>query len=164
MRGLLFLSLMPLVAHAEPVAGLQPMAFLAGSCWKGTFPDGKVTDEHCFDWLYDGKFLRDRHVVRAPGQPDYVGESTYFWDPETRRIEYIYLENLGAISRGTAEPAPDGLIFPAARYVDGDKGMTYRARWTRIDATTYEAHNEIQGKDGWATMFKLKLAKVAPKG
>jgi hypothetical protein len=44
---------------AAPIEALQPLAFLAGHCWKGDFPDGKQSDEHCFVWLYDGKALRD---------------------------------------------------------------------------------------------------------
>ena len=32
----------------------QPLAFLVGHCWRGTFPGGKVTDEHCFSWVYGG--------------------------------------------------------------------------------------------------------------
>src|SRR5438477_12769964 len=83
---------------AAPIEPLQPMAFLAGHCWKGDFPDGKRTDEHCFAWLYDGKALRDTHTVRAPGRQDYVGETTYYWDSAARRVEYVYIENLGGIS------------------------------------------------------------------
>ena len=75
----------PCVAGAAPVDGLKPMAFLAGHCWKGTFPDGKQTDEHCFAWIVDGQALRDVHTVRAPGRPDYVGETTYYWDSAGKR-------------------------------------------------------------------------------
>ena len=53
----------------QPVAGLKPMAFLAGHCWKGDFPDKKQDDEHCFQWVYAGKALRDTHTVHAPGRP-----------------------------------------------------------------------------------------------
>ena len=120
------------------------MAFLAGSCWKGTFADGQTTDEHCFEWMYDGRYLRDRHIVKAPSKPDYVGETIYYWEPEAKRIQYLYVENLGGISSGTAEAAADGVVFPLARYVDGKTAMTYRSRWTRIDATTYEAHAEAR--------------------
>jgi hypothetical protein len=55
---------------AAPIEPLQPMAFLAGHCWKGDFADGKQSDEHCFTWLYDGKALRDTHTVRTPGGPN----------------------------------------------------------------------------------------------
>jgi hypothetical protein len=52
---------------------LTPLAFLAGSCWKGEFAEGGSFDRHCFEWAYDGKFLRDRHVVTGKRGP-YVRE------------------------------------------------------------------------------------------
>jgi hypothetical protein len=158
-RKLFLLMLLPAFAHAEPIAALQPLGFLAGHCWKGTLRDPQTTDEHCFEWMYGGKFLRDRHVVRSPGKPDYIGETTYYWDAEAKQIRFLYVENLGAVSQGTAEAAPDGVFFPNARYVDGNGAMTYRSRWTRIDGQTYEAHAEMQAKDGWTTMFRTKLTK-----
>ena len=144
-------------AAAAPIEPLQPMAFLAGHCWKGDFPDGKQTDEHCFSWLYDGKALRDTHTVRTPGRPDYVGETTYYWDSAARRVEYIYIENLGGISRGNMQSTPEALVFPATQYVAEGQAMTYRVRWTRLSDTSYEAWSEMQGKDGWTTMFKLMM-------
>ena len=145
---------------AQPVDALKPMAFLAGSCWKGEFPDGKQTDEHCFSWLYDGKALRDVHTVRAPNRPDYVGETTYYWDAAAKRIEYLYIENLGGISRGTVDTGTPGVIlFPPTQYVAEGQGMTYRSRWTPSDGA-YEAWAEMQGKDGWSTMFRMNLKRV----
>src|SRR5512144_1524092 len=65
-----------------------PLEFLVGSCWVGTFPDGKQTDEHCFEWVFDRKFIRDRHTVRG-GAP-YEGESLYSWDAKANRIAFSY--------------------------------------------------------------------------
>jgi hypothetical protein len=54
-----------------PPAPYQPLAFLVGHCWQGTFPDGKATDGHCFSWIYGSKFVRDEHVVHSgDGHPD----------------------------------------------------------------------------------------------
>ena len=145
---------------AEPIEALRPMAFLAGHCWKGEFPGGKQTDEHCFAWLYDGKALRDTHTVRASGKPDYVGETTYYWDSASKRLEYLYVENAGGVSRGSVQAAPDAQIFPATQYVADGQAMTYRARWTRLGETAYEAWSEAQGKDGWTTMFKLTMRRA----
>jgi hypothetical protein len=142
---------------AAPIEPLRPMAFLAGHCWKGDFADGKQTDEHCFAWLYDGKALRDTHTVRAPGRPDYVGETTYYWDSASGRVEFVYIENLGGVSRGSMESMPDALVFPATQYVAEGQSMTYRVRWTRLSDTSYEAWSEMQAKDGWTTMFKLTM-------
>ena len=142
---------------AAPIEPLRPMAFLAGHCWKGDFADGKQTDEHCFAWLYDGKALRDTHTVRAPGRPDYIGETTYYWDSASKRVEYVYIENLGGVSRGSVESVPDALVFPATQYIADGQSMTYRVRWTKLSDTSYEAWSEMQAKDGWKTMFKLTM-------
>jgi hypothetical protein len=144
---------------AAPIEPLQPMAFLAGHCWKGDFADGKQSDEHCFSWLYDGKALRDTHTVRAPGRPDYVGETTYYWDSAAKRVEFVYIENLGGISRGNMQSTPEALVFPATQYVADGQAMTYRVRWTKLSDTSYEAWSEMQGKDGWTTMFKLTMRR-----
>lgn len=144
---------------AAPIEPLQPMAFLAGHCWKGDFADGKQTDEHCFAWMYDGKALRDTHTVRTPGKPDYVGETTYYWDSAAKRVEYVYIENLGGVSRGTMQSTPEALVFPATQYVADGQSMTYRVRWTVIDDSSYEAWSEMQAKDGWVTMFRLTMKR-----
>ena len=157
--GLLVVSSL---ASAEPIEPLKPMAFLAGHCWKGQFADGKRTDEHCFQWLYGGKALRDTHTVRAPDRPDYVGETTYYYDAAAKRVEWVYIENLGGISRGTVESTAGTLVFPPTQYIAEGQTMTYRVRWTPVGNDAYEAWSEAQTKDGWATMFKVTLKRTAP--
>jgi hypothetical protein len=141
-----------------PANPLQPMAFLAGHCYKGTVR-GNDTDEHCFAWKYDGMALRDVHTVKTPGKPDYVGETTYYYDSAAKRIEYLYIENAGGVMRGTVEPADGALVFPATTYVAGGQSMTLRVRWTLQGTDAYEALSEMQNKGQWVTMFKAKMAK-----
>jgi hypothetical protein len=38
--------------------------------------------------------------------------------------------------------------------------MTYRVRWTRQGDDAYKAFSEMQGKDGWTTMFRLVLRRM----
>ena len=145
---------------AEPLEAFAPMAFLAGNCWKGQFADGKQTDEHCFQWLYGGRALRDTHTVRAPGRPDYVGETTYYYDSAAKRIEWLYIENLGGISRGTVQSEGKTLVFPPTEYVGDGQTMTYRVRWTPVGGDAYEAWSEAKRASGWSTMFKFVLART----
>jgi len=161
-RTLLTLALLASpAAFAEPVDALKPMAFLAGHCWKGTFADGKQTDEHCFSWLYEGRALRDVHTVRTPGRPDYVGETTYYPDVTARNVAFLYIENLGGVSRGTMQPEGNALVFPPTQYVAEGESLTYRVRWTRVGDDAYEAWSEAQAKDGWATMFRMTLRRAS---
>src|SRR3954453_16941710 len=91
-------------AQATESSGkLQPLAFLAGSCWKGTFTGRTVTDEHCFQWIMNGRFLRDHHVVSGDSAP-YEGETTYAWDPVQKRITYWYIALPGYFRQGSVEP------------------------------------------------------------
>jgi len=146
----------PLLASAADP--LQPLAFLAGHCYRGEIAAGKDTDEHCFGWLYGGKALRDVHTVRGAGHPDYVGESTYYYDSGAKRIEYLYIENAGGVMRGTVEPGDGALVFPPATYVANGQAMTLRVRWT-LGNDGYEAWSEAQDKGAWTTMFKVRMSK-----
>src|ERR1700755_3369496 len=94
-------------SQASPFA---PLEFLVGHCWRGTFPDGKQTDEHCFEWVYDRKFIRDRHTVRG-GAP-YGGETLYSWDPVAKRIAFAYWNTEGQMMNGQVDSATsDTLAF-----------------------------------------------------
>ena len=137
---------------------LQAFAALAGHCYKGTIGERNDVDEHCFTWMVGGQALRDVHTVRGPGHPDYVGETTYYWDSAAKRIEYLYVENTGGIMRGTVEPGDGAVVFPATRYVAGGQTMTLRVRWT-MQGDGYEAWTEMQDRDAWTTMLKVKMAR-----
>src|SRR3954464_7350234 len=103
---LIFATIPPHSLPAQATGGsdkLQPLAFLAGSCWKGTFAGRAVTDEHCFTWLYGGRFLRDQHVVSGDSVP-YRGETTYAWDGGQKRIVYWYIALPGFYSSGSVAP------------------------------------------------------------
>ncbi len=157
---LLTLLSIPGLAAAQAPAPYEPLAFLAGSCWKGTFPNGKRSDEHCFTWMYGGKFLRDRHVVRGEGRPDDLGETIYFWNPQARQIEYLYVESDGGFSRGVVGVAPGALVFPPASYVDQGKTETYRSRWSRDGAEAYDVVTEFQSGDSWREGWRVHMVRV----
>lgn len=148
-------------AFAAPIEALQPLSFLAGHCWKGSIPATASTDEHCFEWVLGGRALRDSHVVRTAGKPDYRGETTYYWSPITKSVEYLYLDSNGGISRGLMETVANTLAFPPAEHVRGDPSGVYRVRWTPSGNSAYDAWAEKKGPDGsWQTMFKMTMAKL----
>ncbi len=150
----------PAAARTSP---FQPLAFLVGHCWKGTFQDGSRTDEHCFSWIYGGKFVRDRHTVHAEGRADGHGESIYFWNPGTNQLEYLYIESEGGFSQGSVSSKDGALIFPATQFVQDGQTQTYRSRWQSDGKDAYEVLAEFQGKDSWVPGFRLRMEKVAAK-
>lgn len=146
-------------AQAEPAAEYQPLAFLAGHCWTGTFPDGKQTDEHCFTWVYNGKFVRDRHTVRGGGRPDYLGETIYYWNSPAKQLEYLYVESQGGFSRGVVATAPDALLFPPTSYAENGQTQTYRSRWSRSSEDAYDVVTEFQSGDSWREGFRVHMKR-----
>ena len=93
MKKTFALALAVLAASTSAAAArdpaLEPLAFLAGHCWKGTLPGTADVDEHCYSWMFDGRYLRDRHVVRRGDKAVYEGESIYYWNGAEKRLDEI---------------------------------------------------------------------------
>jgi hypothetical protein len=145
---------------APPASPYQPLGFLVGHCWKGTFADGKVTDEHCFSWIYGGKFVRDEHTVHRDGGPDGFGESIYVGDAASGTLEYLYIESGGGYSRGAVCADGATLVFPAASYREDGKEQVYRSRWQRQGDDAYDVVTEFQAKQGWVPGFTVHMRRV----
>ena len=132
---------------------------LSGPFTMPAVPDGKQTDEHCFSWIYGGKFLRDLHTVHGGGHPDFKGESIYYWNSATRELEYLYIEDQGGFSRGTVGTAPGALVFPPTNYVEDGKTQTYRSRWQRIGDDAYDVVTEFKSGEGWIDGFRVHMVR-----
>ena len=159
MRTLLVLTvLLSGIALAQPPGHFQPQAFLAGSCWKGAFPDGKQIDEHCFEWIYGGKFLRDRHTVTG-GPAPYGGETIYYFDAPSKSVQYLYINMLGGNSRGTVTVNDGMLVFPEEKYSDGKQEQTYRSSWRRDGDDAYLVLTEVKTQDGWKTAWRTRMQR-----
>jgi hypothetical protein len=155
------LSFISGLALADSPGAYQPLAFLADHCWKGSFPgSGGQTDEHCFSWIYGGKFLRDQHTVRAPGKPDAQGESIYFWNSAAKQLEYLYIESDGGYSRGAVAVEQDSLVFPDTSFVEKGKTQVYRSRWQRNGANAYDVLTEFKAANGWTPGFKIHMEQI----
>lgn len=116
--------------------GLEPLAFLAGHCWRGTFATGEQ-DMHCFEPVYGGQHLRDRHEVTG-GKGTYKGETLYSFDGKA--ATYTYWNSQGGVSRGTMRPEGDRLDFGDESYTDPNgRRITISTHWRRIGDDAYEA-------------------------
>jgi copper(I)-binding protein len=154
-------------AWAAALAGPRPqrlaaMAFVAGSCWRGTFPDGRRTDTHCFSPIYEGDFLQDYHVVEGAPTP-YSGYSLYHYDVMGRSITFQYRASDGSVSSGVARPTADGLSFPGQIHRSPDGRETViRSSWTRDGADAYLVRAEAQAGAGWRELWRMRMVRVGP--
>jgi len=151
--------LLPSAVPAQPQPdSFKSLEFVVGSCWLGTFPDGKQTDEHCFEWVYDKKLIRDRHVVRGGGGVLYQGETIYNWNPTAKRLEYVYWNSDGMAMPGQVEPMTDGVRF--LQQYPTDKGpIDMRVIWTRGGSDSYRVQTTMRSGDTWTTVNTMEMTR-----
>jgi hypothetical protein len=92
---------------AEP--SLQPIAYLVGHCWSGDAPGDDGTDTHCFEAVYGGHHVRDRHTVIVDGKEVYAGEALY--SAERGAITFTYWNSMGGVGHGAASASGAELHF-----------------------------------------------------
>ena len=150
------LSLTALLAFRTAAAAdepLAPLAFLAGHCWTTNFDDSQ-TDTHCYEWMHDGKQLRDRHVVQGK-DPTYRGETIYAWHGGRKRIEYRYWNSLGGLSDGYVDVGADGTLrFLDDHYVGPDGAEdTFGSEMTRLGETQYRMVSRYLDGETWREVW-----------
>ena len=79
---------------------LQPFTPLVGHCFGGPAPGNQGTDRHCFESVYGGQHIRDRHVVTIAGKAVYEGETLY--SAKGTEVVFTYWNSLGGLGTGTA--------------------------------------------------------------
>ena len=120
---------------AEP---LQPLSFLVGHCWRGEFKGSGNVDTHCFTPVYDGKHIRDVHEV-VSDKGVYRGETVFSWNGELKKVEFVYFNSLGGVSKGGMKPGAEEMVFDDESYVGQDgKKISFSTIWRRVGDNSYE--------------------------
>ena len=155
--------LLPALAiAADPPAGrLAPLAWLAGSCWTGTFADGATKDLVCYEWMLGGQFLRSRHRVIG-GTAPYAGETVLGRNAATGALEYTYFNSAGGVMRGQIVPVEDGLSFPPDKMEMGGKTFEVRSAWTRKGVDRYVATSERLQDGVWKPFMTIEFVRSGP--
>jgi hypothetical protein len=150
------------VAQGKDLAPhFEPLAFLLGGCWRGTFADGKTTDLRCAEPVFGGKFLRERHVVRRTDGGEYRGETLYHWDAKAGKIRYTYWNSSGGVSTGTMELEGSRRVFPAERYAGSDGRMReFRTVWeVKGDSAWTMMTEELRADGTWTAAWRIDLRR-----
>ena len=145
----------PSINFTKPFAGME---FLLGHCWQGTFDDGKI-DIHCFEPVYRGALIRDRHEVTG----GYGGETLYNWDADRTLTEYNYWNSAGEVSRGTMRER-DGLLDFGDEVYRNINGRETRisTTWRKLDETSYEVRATSSANPTGSRVVRYTRADRAP--
>ena len=110
---------------------LQPWSALVGHCFAGPAPVDGGIDKHCFESVYGGQHVRDRHVVTVGRKDVYAGESIY--SAKGPKVIFTYWNSLGGLGTGEAVVAGDKWTFSGtihATATGGEEPMT--AAWKMV--------------------------------
>ena len=125
------ISLLVLAAASFAQPPLEPWAALAGHCFSGPAPVAGGTDSHCFESVYGGQHIRDRHVVTVGGKEVYAGETIY--SAKGTKVIFTYWNSIGGLGTGEAIVAGDqwkfsGTIHATATSAEQPMGATWTMR------------------------------------
>jgi hypothetical protein len=127
-----------------PQDALQPWATFVGHCWSGAAPVPKGVDTHCFEAVYGGQHVRDRHEVKVDGKSVYAGETLY--SVEGKEVTFTYWNSIGGVGRGKAEANGPELRFSGdIRATPQSPSAHFTANWHKVDGG-YEVTDEGRAK------------------
>jgi hypothetical protein len=150
-------------APADPLTQFAWLKDLAGHCWSGTYPDGKVSDTQCYSVQFDRLLRGTIKVTGTVGnQPiNFEGDSVYAWNAKANRVQYTLWARDGSYGTGEMYAEGEYLIFPPVATADSRHEM--RAVWARIDADSFMVTRE-QRQDGvWTKILEVTYRRTEAK-
>lgn len=134
--------LFALLIAVQAPADLSAFAPFAGSCWVADFSP-TMSDTHCFEAMYDGAHVRDRHEVKEKGKIIYAGETVYSLDGDS--AVFTYFNSLGGIGRGTVQPSGSTLHFKGSMRGSPDKSpQQIDSEWRIVDDDHYDVRSLVK--------------------
>jgi hypothetical protein len=144
------MMLLALLAAAQvadaPRPDLSAFRPVLGACWRTDF-SATMHDTHCFEPMYGGAHVRDRHEVQEGGKTVYAGETIYSVDGPG--LVFTYVNSLGGVGLGKVGTAGAILGFTGTMRASPDKAeQPIDSEWRVIDADHYEVRPLVKSPDG----------------
>lgn len=136
---------------------------LVGKTWVGSFPGG-ASDTQKFEWLYNGKFLRNTHWVKnAGGDVVYEGETVFAWDHKKKTVVWWYWNTTGGHMTGTLWEEDGAYMFEGEN--NAPDGQTAKARGAYLIGKDSWTSVQYFWKDGaWQKQGEVVFKTVDPSG
>lgn len=124
----------PAVAVAAGHPMLKPLAHWVGGRWVGEFESGgrRFTLVRTYNWSFDGRMLIGKSFGERDGKLVQSRETVFFWNPETKRVEFSDHIDSGGVGLGWLE-LRDGQIYMDVKVAGNAAHPSWRA-WIREDS------------------------------
>lgn len=154
-----------MTAQAQPLPeGFGWFASLSGSCWSGTFPDGKTSHRQCYTTQF-GRFMRGTATLLSDKEgkpvPSFSGDSVFGWNDSKGTIDYFIWGSDGSYRQLEARYVEDELHFPIPSRTDAQK-IVLRSVWRRIDANSFEVRQERPQGSEWRIDLVVTYRRDGP--
>jgi hypothetical protein len=127
---------------AAAPAAAAPLDPFVGSCWTADFTP-TMRDTHCFEAMYAGAHVRDRHEVKEDGKTVYAGETIY--SVEGEQAVFASYTSLGGVGRGTlGEEGPVLRFRGNMRASPGKPEQPIDSEWRIVDDDHYEVRSLVK--------------------
>jgi hypothetical protein len=134
--------LLALFIAVQGAINLSAFVPLTGSCWVTDFTP-TLSDTHCFEAMYGGAHVRDRHEVKEKGKVVYAGETIYSLDGDS--AVFTYFNSLGGVGHGTMQPSGPTLHFKGNMRGSPDKQpQVIDSEWRIIDKDHYDVRSLVR--------------------
>lgn len=143
------------------LAGLGWLVDLAGSCWKGDWPDGKTSDTQCYLVQYERLLRGSIKLYRASGEPpSFEGDAVFSPDPAGgKRIVYTQWGTGGVYATGEITFEGETLIF-RNRQPDSGAPAPVRSVWRRTGADSFRVTRERSDDSGWKEFLVVDYRRL----
>ena len=104
-------------------AELEPLRFLARPLLARRDQERRRATRIASSSVFGGQHVRDRHEVNG-GAP-YRGETLYSWDGAAKRVDYVYWNSSGGVSRGHDGGDAEALDFGDETYTGAGRARDH---------------------------------------
>jgi len=130
-----------------------------GACWRTEFT-ATMHDTHCFEAMFGGAHVLDRHEVKEGDKTVYAGETVYSADGPD--LVFTYFNSLGGMGIGKVGSADRMLGFTGTMRASPDKAeQPIDSEWRLIDVDHYEVRSLVPTTEGKAAKPHV-FTKLAP--
>lgn len=149
------------VQAPSPLKKFGWFADLIGSCWVGTFPDGKTQHSQCYTSQFDA-FIRGTATLSGDHNGKWTerfsGDSVFAFNQSNGRIEYYIWGSDGNHAKHEAFYDGDELLFPVNSRKEPGK-IAFRSVRRRLDRDSFEVRREVPDGARWKTALKVLYRK-----
>ena len=142
------------------VATFGWFAELAGSCWKGEYPDGTTTDTQCYLAQYEHLLRGSIKMYRAGSpQPSFEGDAVFSRDTAgSGKVIYTQWGSGGIYAIGEITFEGDTLVF---RNHQPEGGLSpVRSVWRRTGPDSFRVTRERSDDSGWREFLVVDYRRL----